>query len=227
MRHLGRWACCSQPHPRSRESTSCRLDPCWPLFQVQRVRLLAIPRNLSASASCSEDICICMLSGGIIKAGHPSELPITFQAAILHCAYLHAVSLLLQVLEWTQTIILAGEAFCGSESATLRDALKRHSGRFFAAYHSANLQVWPKQGQKLFFISAPWLAGGDALPSCWPCSVWWRISFARRRGAALCGLLMNCSFCQQLQLEANASGLCCRQIYTRRVIEHRTCNLLP
>ena len=35
----------------------------------------------------------------------------------------------------------AGEAFCGSESATLRDALKRQSGRFFAAYHSANLQA--------------------------------------------------------------------------------------
>ena len=35
----------------------------------------------------------------------------------------------------------AGEAFCGSESATLRDALRRQSGRFFAAFHSANLQV--------------------------------------------------------------------------------------
>ncbi len=46
-----------------------------------------------------------------------------------------------QVLEWTQTMLEAGEAFCGSESATLRDALKRQSGRFFAAYHSANLQV--------------------------------------------------------------------------------------
>ena len=46
-----------------------------------------------------------------------------------------------QVLEWTQTMLEAGEAFCGSQSATLRDALKRQSGRFFAAYHSANLQV--------------------------------------------------------------------------------------
>ena len=46
-----------------------------------------------------------------------------------------------QVLEWTQTILAAGEAFCGSESATLRDALRRQSGRFFAAFHSANLQV--------------------------------------------------------------------------------------
>ncbi len=47
----------------------------------------------------------------------------------------------LQVLEWTQTILAAGEAFCGSESATLRDALRRQSGRFFAAFHSANLQA--------------------------------------------------------------------------------------
>ena len=46
-----------------------------------------------------------------------------------------------QVLEWTQTILGAGEAFCGSESATLRDALRRQSGRFFAAFHSANLQA--------------------------------------------------------------------------------------
>ncbi len=45
------------------------------------------------------------------------------------------------MLEWTQTMLEAGEAFCGSQSATLRDALKRQSGRFFAAYHSANLQV--------------------------------------------------------------------------------------
>ena len=46
-----------------------------------------------------------------------------------------------QVLEWTHTILGAGEAFCGSESATLRDALRRQSGRFFAAFHSANLQA--------------------------------------------------------------------------------------
>ena len=49
-----------------------------------------------------------------------------------------------QVLEWTQTILAAGEAFCGSESATLRDALRRQSGRFFAAFHSANLQAWTR-----------------------------------------------------------------------------------
>ena len=51
------------------------------------------------------------------------------------------MTLSVQVLEWTQTILGAGEAFCGSESATLRDALRRQSGRFFAAFHSANLQA--------------------------------------------------------------------------------------
>jgi len=45
------------------------------------------------------------------------------------------------VLEWTQAVLAAGEAFSGSESATLRDALQRQSGRFFAAYHSANMQA--------------------------------------------------------------------------------------
>ncbi len=57
------------------------------------------------------------------------------------CIISQAVIHWLQVLEWTQTILAAGEAFCGSESATLRDALRRQSGRFFAAFHSANLQA--------------------------------------------------------------------------------------
>ena len=46
-----------------------------------------------------------------------------------------------QVLEWTQTVLAAGEAFSGSESATLCDTLQRQSGRFFAAYHAANMQA--------------------------------------------------------------------------------------
>ena len=46
-----------------------------------------------------------------------------------------------QVLEWTQQILRAGEAFSGAECTTLRDALQRHSGRFFDAFHAANLQV--------------------------------------------------------------------------------------
>ena len=48
-----------------------------------------------------------------------------------------------QVLEWTQTIVLIGEAFSGSESSHLRDAMQRHSGKFFQAYHAGNLQVSP------------------------------------------------------------------------------------
>ena len=34
-----------------------------------------------------------------------------------------------------------GEAFSGSESSSLRDAMQRQSGRFFQAFHAANLQV--------------------------------------------------------------------------------------
>ena len=45
------------------------------------------------------------------------------------------------MLEWTQTVLAAGEAFSGSESATLCDTLQRQSGRFFAAYHAANMQA--------------------------------------------------------------------------------------
>ena len=47
----------------------------------------------------------------------------------------------LQVLEWTQTMLQIGEAFSGSESSSLRDAMQRQSGRFFQAFHAANLQV--------------------------------------------------------------------------------------
>ena len=38
-------------------------------------------------------------------------------------------------------MLAAGEAFCGSESVTLREAMQRQTGRFFAAYHSSNLQA--------------------------------------------------------------------------------------
>lgn len=46
-----------------------------------------------------------------------------------------------QVLEWTQQILQIGEAFSGAESTSLRDVLSRQSGKFFAAFHDANLQV--------------------------------------------------------------------------------------
>lgn len=45
------------------------------------------------------------------------------------------------MLDWTQTMLTAGEAFSGAESGTLRDAIARQSGRFFEAYHAANLQA--------------------------------------------------------------------------------------
>ncbi|KAK9809306.1 hypothetical protein WJX73_003160 [Symbiochloris irregularis] len=47
----------------------------------------------------------------------------------------------LRVLDWTQTMLTVGEAFSGAESSTLRDAISRQSGRFFQAYHAANLQA--------------------------------------------------------------------------------------
>ena len=45
------------------------------------------------------------------------------------------------MLQWTQTMLQVGEAFSSSESSTLRDALQRHSGRFFLAFHAANVQA--------------------------------------------------------------------------------------
>ncbi len=48
-----------------------------------------------------------------------------------------------QVLEWTQQILRIGEAFSGAECTSLRDVLARQSGKFFDAFHDANLQVGP------------------------------------------------------------------------------------
>ncbi len=47
----------------------------------------------------------------------------------------------MQVLEWTQQILRIGEAFSGAECTSLRDVLARQSGKFFDAFHDANLQV--------------------------------------------------------------------------------------
>ena len=46
-----------------------------------------------------------------------------------------------KVLEWTQQILRIGEAFSGAECSSLRDVLSRQSGKFFDAFHDANLQV--------------------------------------------------------------------------------------
>ncbi|KAK9843494.1 hypothetical protein WJX81_005881 [Elliptochloris bilobata] len=69
----------------------------------------------------------------------------------------------LQVLEWTQAVLAAGEAFSGSESATLRDALQRQSGRFFAAYHAANMQALHAMLEREVWRRLPLVSG--PLPS--------------------------------------------------------------
>lgn len=114
------------------------------------------------------------LQGGAKSRGHKQE----------HSLF----AVYAQVLEWTQTMLEAGEAFCSSESATLRDALRRQSGRFFAAYHSANLQVrcWLCSDSQ----SVDWHVGASLLgvvsfaphsraeirrsPSVIPCTRGWR-----------------------------------------------------
>ena len=58
-------------------------------------------------------------------------LNMTVSALLLHC----------QVLDWTQQMLAAGEAFSGAECTSLRDTIGRQSGKFFDAYHQANLQV--------------------------------------------------------------------------------------
>lgn len=47
----------------------------------------------------------------------------------------------MQVMEWTQQMLVIGESFSSAESATLRDALARQSGKFFEAFHAGNMQV--------------------------------------------------------------------------------------
>ncbi len=44
-------------------------------------------------------------------------------------------------MEWTQQMLVIGESFSAAESATLRDALARQSGKFFQAFHATNMQV--------------------------------------------------------------------------------------
>ena len=50
--------------------------------------------------------------------------------------YLHV-----QVLEWAQRILAAGEAFSGVECSSLRSMLTAQSSNFFNAYHSSNLEA--------------------------------------------------------------------------------------
>ncbi len=46
-----------------------------------------------------------------------------------------------QVLEWAQRILAAGEAFSGVECSSLRSMLTAQSSNFFNAYHSSNLEA--------------------------------------------------------------------------------------
>ncbi|KAK9823710.1 hypothetical protein WJX72_004829 [[Myrmecia] bisecta] len=68
----------------------------------------------------------------------------------------------LQVLEWTQQILRAGEAFSGTECTTLRDALARQSGKFFEAFHAANLQALHAMLDRELWARLPMIPG--ALP---------------------------------------------------------------
>lgn len=53
----------------------------------------------------------------------------------------------LQVMEWTQQALAAGEAFVGGEeSSGLRALLQRQSGNFFQAYHTSNVEVRGPRG---------------------------------------------------------------------------------
>lgn len=49
-------------------------------------------------------------------------------------------------------MLQVGEAFSGSEASSLRDAMQRHSGRFFQAFHGANLQACLEP----FLVSQAW-----------------------------------------------------------------------
>ena len=44
-------------------------------------------------------------------------------------------------MEWTQRVLTVGEAFSGSECASLRTLLERQSGKFFRLYHHSNIEV--------------------------------------------------------------------------------------
>eukprot|EP00884_Botryococcus_braunii_P000884 jgi/Botrbrau1/10797/Bobra.0064s0003.1 len=66
----------------------------------------------------------------------------------------------LQILEWTQTMLMVGEAFSGSESSMLREAISRQSARFFQAYHTSNLQVLYSMLERERWVPLPLLPGG-------------------------------------------------------------------
>ena len=76
---------------------------------------------------------------------------------LLRSFCLHVVQWIVaqQVLEWTQQILRIGEAFSNAECTSLRDVLARQSGKFFDAFHEANLQV------QLFSHALAWCASSE------------------------------------------------------------------
>lgn len=84
---------------------------------------------------------------------------------------------LLQVLEWAQKILAAGEAFSGIECVSLRSMLSAQSSNFFNVYHSSNLEALHSMLDKELWRRLPALAeGGEAcLPPmlCMPDILLW------------------------------------------------------
>ncbi|KAL3152495.1 hypothetical protein ABBQ32_001530 [Trebouxia sp. C0010 RCD-2024] len=66
----------------------------------------------------------------------------------------------LQVLDWAQRILAAGEAFSGVECVSLRSMLTAQSSNFFTAYHSANLEALHSMLEKELWRRLPPLPEG-------------------------------------------------------------------
>ncbi|KAA6428997.1 MAG: hypothetical protein FRX49_01107 [Trebouxia sp. A1-2] len=69
----------------------------------------------------------------------------------------------LQVLEWAQRILAAGEAFSGVECSSLRSMLTAQSSNFFNAYHSSNLEALHSMLDKELWRRLP--SFGEVVPS--------------------------------------------------------------
>uniref|UniRef100_A0A1D1ZMS1 Coiled-coil domain-containing protein 132 n=1 Tax=Auxenochlorella protothecoides TaxID=3075 RepID=A0A1D1ZMS1_AUXPR len=61
----------------------------------------------------------------------------------------------LQVMDWMQRFVAAGEAFSGVESPALRSMLQRQSGNFFAAFHASNLEALSSMLEKESWTPLP------------------------------------------------------------------------
>ena len=66
----------------------------------------------------------------------------------------------IQVLEWAQKILAAGEAFSGVECVSLRSMLTAQSSNFFSVYHSSNLEALHSMLDKELWRRLPTLAEG-------------------------------------------------------------------